>query len=529
MLNSILFLPHAAIHSLDLAHCIIAPPPRYRSHSDPALLSDSSTRHAGSNLLHHLNGRHHIGNNRHRPLAKSARHKISGRSSLTPRTLSSRSISTRTTTTSSLRSNSSRTPTRTPSTSRTTFDSSMPHTPSTPGSSSHRFRHSYHDHDPDQYHEQFHDLHRDLLLHRDFVQIQHELLQQQQSQSQLQIAEQRQNLPAQQTNYHQQLTFSHENLANDQQSQPPSTQQSAQQQQSLPPPPPPPAALHADRDLFYDPRGRSATLPASLPSEYSNFSNYSNLAALNIAAHPNFFSATSGAANASTTDYRAATLPASLSPRHVLPRQLSPRQSLARPGSAAALCDYPPRMRGAHMRISDSSLEVGRNSVRQQQGLATASPPPGLRSPYSCLLLSNTAGTPGAPTQVFASPLQVPLDAPPSPCLPGCACNPSSGSASSLAGGSSCPIHGGKVFTTSRSTHHPPPPPPRSGGHGYPDSDVDLGGSRALADSGDDCHLWRSKGDNTSEDLKEESVRELLLRCVSLLSFLSVWRKAFLF
>lgn len=112
-----------------------------------------------------------------------------------------------------------------------------------------------------------------------------------------------------------------------------------------------------------------------------------------------------------------------------------------------------------------------------------------------------------------ASALEGGVLPPPSPsycahgCSHGCNCAPSSGSASSVG---ACRVHE-RVFSC------PPPPLPVTSGSTDPAAHFFAGGDGEVAlAGGDEEEVWAAR-DDTSEDLKEEGVKELLLRCVWLI------------
>ncbi|XP_076041486.1 glucose transporter 1 isoform X4 [Oratosquilla oratoria] len=133
--------------------------------------------------------------------------------------------------------------------------------------------------------------------------------------------------------------------------------------------------------------------------------------------------------------------------------------------------------------------------------------------PFPCVVAHPSLPSPSAaaaPPAFFSGklppPLGTPVGTPPSPCWApsGCGCAPSPGSSAPSPG--ACRVHE-RVFTC------PPPPPPVTSG----DTDLETvksvaGGDGELAvPSNDDQEVWHPR-DDTSEEIKEESVKELLLR-----------------
>ncbi|XP_071550386.1 solute carrier family 2, facilitated glucose transporter member 1 isoform X8 [Panulirus ornatus] len=175
-------------------------------------------------------------------------------------------------------------------------------------------------------------------------------------------------------------------------------------------------------------------------------------------------------------------------------------------------------MRGGGQRVSDSVCDGGRHSPAIP---FTAH----ISQPYSCVVgpLPHTApatasaaaaaaaaaaayasplSPPAFPTGVPPPPVGTPLGTPPSPCFGSCSCG-----ASTASSPGACRVHE-RVFTC------PPPPPPVTCGATDRESVVGAltGGDGDLAvPSNDDQEVWHPR-DDTSEEIKEESVKELLLR-----------------
>ena len=338
---------------------------------------------------------------------------------------------------------------------------SMQHSPLTPASSSCRYHQSFLDHDPDQYHEQFHDYHQELLQHRDYL-----------------------------PNLEDAKNSEEERLASPQLSDIPS-----------PPPPPNKSIPLRIEDTYYNLNAQPSAIQTSKASEYSNLTNYSNLAALSTPIHPNHF-------DVFNYQHRSATLPANLSPRQnydkILQRQnTSPRKyPITRPGSSVNLSEFPRLIGYQRTRISDPTLDV--NRIASAREIVS---PSLLRSPYSCLLLSAPPESAIQPQQVVnqhyvsSLPRALGIGAASSGI---CICNHYlNGSATSVVG--LCPLHGGRGYSHSQ----PTPPPRKPANHSYPDiSDVSK-----IPDVGEDVKYWSSnRDDNTSEDAKEDNVKDILMR-----------------
>ena len=168
---------------------------------------------------------------------------------------------------------------------------------------------------------------------------------------------------------------------------------------------------------------------------------------------------------------------------------------------------------GGH-RYSTGSYEGGRVSPAPLLG----HPAP----PYSCVVVAqplinpaSAAAAAAAAAAAFVSPLTPPAfrsethntgGTPPSPCCPpGCSCGVSSGSASSLG---ACRVH-------ERLISCPAPPPPVTSGTTDRDSVRSLPGcdGEIAIPCDNEQEVWQTR-DDTSEEIKEESVKELLIRFV---------------
>lgn len=176
-------------------------------------------------------------------------------------------------------------------------------------------------------------------------------------------------------------------------------------------------------------------------------------------------------------------------------------------------------MRGGGQRVFDSSCDGGRRSPAIPYT-------PQTQQPYPCDVVPRTlpvtatataaaaaaaaaaayaspVSPPAFPTGILPPPIGTPLGTPPSPCYGGCSCG-----ASTASSPGACRVHE-RVFTC------PPPPPPVTCGATDRESVGPLtGGDGELAvPINDDQEVWHPR-DDTSEEIKEESVKELLLRCV---------------
>ena len=173
------------------------------------------------------------------------------------------------------------------------------------------------------------------------------------------------------------------------------------------------------------------------------------------------------------------------------------------------------RVTGGGHRFSTGSYDGDRISPAPLLGHSHA-------SPYSCVVLAQPLTTPesaaaaaAAAAAAFVTPLTPPTfrsvpatgerETPPSPCCPpGCNCGVSSGSASSVG---VCRVHE-KLFSC------PPPPPPVTSGPSDRESIHSLAGcdGEVAVPHNHEPEVWRQSRDDTSEENKEESVKELLLR-----------------
>lgn len=176
-------------------------------------------------------------------------------------------------------------------------------------------------------------------------------------------------------------------------------------------------------------------------------------------------------------------------------------------------------MRGGGQRVFDSSCDGGRRSPAVPY-------PPQTQQPYPCdvvpralpvtatataaaaaaaaaAVYASPVSPPAFPTGILPPPIGTPLGTPPSPCYGGCSCG-----ASTASSPGACRVHE-RVFAC------PPPPPPVTCGATERESVGPLAGGdgEVAVPVNDDQEVWHPR-DDTSEEIKEESVKELLLRCV---------------
>ncbi|XP_047471905.1 glucose transporter type 1-like isoform X2 [Penaeus chinensis] len=184
-------------------------------------------------------------------------------------------------------------------------------------------------------------------------------------------------------------------------------------------------------------------------------------------------------------------------------------------------------MRGGGQRVFDSSCDGGRRSPAIPYT-------PQTQQPYPCDVVPRTlpvtatataaaaaaaaaaayaspVSPPAFPTGILPPPIGTPLGTPPSPCYGGCSCG-----ASTASSPGACRVHE-RVFTC------PPPPPPVTCGATDRESVGPLtGGDGELAvPINDDQEVWHPR-DDTSEEIKEESVKELLLSLQKQVSIMSL-------
>ncbi|XP_050720627.1 glucose transporter type 1-like isoform X10 [Eriocheir sinensis] len=173
-------------------------------------------------------------------------------------------------------------------------------------------------------------------------------------------------------------------------------------------------------------------------------------------------------------------------------------------------------MRGGGQRVFDSASDGVRRSPAHLPRTAHSTPTP----PRPCVVVPRPRTAPATagyasplspppfpaglpPPPARGTPLGTPLGTPPSPCY-SCSCG-----ASSASSPGACRVHEG-VFTC------PPPPPPVTCGATERDCVVGplAGGDGAIVVPGDhDQEVWApALPSPTSQDIKEESVKELLLR-----------------
>ncbi|XP_069163931.1 solute carrier family 2, facilitated glucose transporter member 1 isoform X10 [Procambarus clarkii] len=179
-------------------------------------------------------------------------------------------------------------------------------------------------------------------------------------------------------------------------------------------------------------------------------------------------------------------------------------------------------MRGGGQRVLDTTCDGGRQSPAIPYSAHT-------NQPYSCVVVPHSLTAPAtaaAAAAAYASPLSppafprgvppppigTPLGTPPSPCYGSCSCG-----ASTASSPGACRVHE-RVFTC------PPPPPPVTCGATERESVLGAlsGGDGDLAvPINDDQEVWHPR-DDTSEEIKEESVKELLLSLQKQVSIMSL-------
>lgn len=174
-------------------------------------------------------------------------------------------------------------------------------------------------------------------------------------------------------------------------------------------------------------------------------------------------------------------------------------------------------MRGGGQRVFDSSCDGGHRSPAIPYTPQTQQPHPydvvprplpvtatasaAAAAAAAAAAYASPVSPPAFPTGILPPPIGTPLGTPSPPCYGGCSCGVSTASSPGA-----CRVHE-RVFSC------PPPPPPVTCGPTDRESVGALAGGDGELAINDDQEVWHPR-DDTSEEIKEESVKELLLRCV---------------
>ncbi|XP_042860504.1 glucose transporter type 1-like isoform X5 [Penaeus japonicus] len=172
-------------------------------------------------------------------------------------------------------------------------------------------------------------------------------------------------------------------------------------------------------------------------------------------------------------------------------------------------------MRGGGQRVFDSSCDGGHRSPAIPYTPQTQQPHPydvvprplpvtatasaAAAAAAAAAAYASPVSPPAFPTGILPPPIGTPLGTPSPPCYGGCSCGVSTASSPGA-----CRVHE-RVFSC------PPPPPPVTCGPTDRESVGALAGGDGELAINDDQEVWHPR-DDTSEEIKEESVKELLLR-----------------